>query len=134
MTLIAGLRLRFETAGPAGGRHRAAPARAGLLRRRRGRNITDDLLALDEVADLVGRQGLVFQQALRQRVQLVEVAGQDLAGGALALVDDAADFLVDELGRRVGDVLALRDRMTEKNLFLIVGVAQGPELFAEAEL
>src|SRR5438270_3758737 len=133
MTLVAGLRLRFETAGPAGGRHRAAPARAGLLRRRRGRNITDDPLALDEVADLVGRQGLVFQEALRQRVQLVEVAGQDLASGALALIDDAANLLVDELGRGVGDVLALGDRMAEEHLFLIVGVAQGPELLAKAE-
>src|SRR5712672_2549601 len=68
LRLAAGLRLRFETAWPAGGRHRAAPARPRLLGGRRGRHIADNALALDHPADLVRGQGLVFEETLRQRV------------------------------------------------------------------
>src|SRR5260370_5677572 len=67
-------------------------------------------------------------------VELMEVAGQNLARGALALVDDASDFLVDHLGGGVGDILALGHRVTEEDLFLVLAVTQRAELLAEAEL
>src|SRR5919198_254742 len=66
-------------------------------------------------------------------MQFVEARSQDLSCGLLAFVDDAADFLVDDLGGRLRYVLALRDRMTEEDLFLIRAVTQWPELFAEPE-
>src|SRR4051812_50217476 len=59
---------------------------------------------------------------------------QDLARGTLALVDDAADLVIDQLGCRIGDVLALSHRVPEENLLLVFGVAQRPELVAEPEL
>jgi hypothetical protein len=42
-------------------------------------------------------------------VQIFEMLGQDRAGAAFGLLDQAADLLVDELRRRLRDVLRLRD-------------------------
>src|SRR4051794_14976488 len=67
-------------------------------------------------------------------MKLLEMRRQDLARGALALVDDAADFVVDQLGRSVGDVLALGHRMAEEDLLLVFGITQRPELVTEPEL
>src|SRR5665213_426993 len=131
------LRLGADAARAARGRHRAAPAGTGtrLVGRgtRPGRGFAHDPLALDDAADLVGRQRLVFQQAVGERMQLVEMRRQDRPRGVLALLDEAADLVVDDLGGGVGDVLALRHRMAEEHLFLIVAVAQRPELLRKAE-
>src|SRR6185437_8939222 len=62
------------------------------------------------------------------------VLRQELAGALLALLDDAANLLVDHCRRGFGDVLALRHRMAEENLFLVLAIAQRPEFFGEAEL
>src|SRR5215831_12867200 len=60
--------------------------------------------------------------------------GQDLSRRLLAFVDDAADLLVDDLGGRLGNIFSLRDRVPEKHLLLVFGVAQWSELLAEPEL
>ena len=67
-------------------------------------------------------------------MQFLEMTGQDLAGGALTLIDDAADLLIDDLGGRVGDVLALRHGVAEEDLLLVLAVAERAELVAEAPL
>ena len=52
----------------------------------------------------------------------------------LAVLDHAADLLVDQLCRRVGHVLALGHGVTEEHFFLVLAVAQRSELVGEAEL
>src|SRR5215469_13705380 len=66
-------------------------------------------------------------------MQFVEPRGQDLPGSLLGFIDHPTDFLVDYLGCRIGNILALRDRMSEEHLLLVLGVAQRPEFLAEPE-
>src|SRR3546814_10290659 len=56
-------------------------------------------------------------QGLGDLVEVVAMFGQDAARIALGIVDDATDFLVDQPGGGVGNVLALGDRMAEEDLF-----------------
>ena len=58
-------------------------------------------------------------RALASVCRSSSLLGQDPARRGFALVDQAADLLVDQLGGRVGDVLALRHRMAEEHLFLV---------------
>src|SRR6185436_20329753 len=58
-------------------------------------------LAVEEVADLLARQGLVFQEAPSQGLELVLLLGQNAAGIVEPVLDQAADFRVDLLGRRL---------------------------------
>src|SRR5437899_12885403 len=64
-------------------------------------------------------------------MQFIEVARQDLARAALALVDDPPNLLVDDRSGGIRNVLALRNRVTEENLFLVIAVEQRTELLAE---
>src|ERR1700691_4168750 len=132
------LRLRLEAGGlaAAGGRHRGAASgrgRGGGRRLDRAAGVADDLFATDDAPDLVDREGLEFQQPLGQEMQLVNMRGQNLARRLLALLDDAANLVVDHLGGGVGDVLALGDGVAEEDLFLVLAVAQRAQLVAEAE-
>src|SRR5437763_321368 len=129
-------RLRFglEAGRPAGWRDRAAPSRARFVGNRTGGGLAHDPLPLDDPPDFIDRQRLVFEQPLCQCVQLVHTGAQNFSRGLLAFVDDAADLLVDHLGGRLGNVLALRNRVTEKYFLLVFGVAQGSELLAEPNL
>src|SRR3546814_7095832 len=93
-----------------------------------------DRFAANDLVDLVARQRLVFEQRLRVAMQLVHMLGQDAARLVLALLDEMAGFLVDQRGGVIGYVLALRHRMTEEHLLLVVGIAKPAELVAETEL
>src|SRR3546814_6755252 len=62
------------------------------------------------------------------------VLGEHLARLFLRFLDDAADLLVDQLRGGAGDGLAARYRVAEKNLFLVIDVAQAAELVAHAPL
>src|SRR5579862_8916402 len=58
--------------------------------------------------------------------------GNDLTGTLLAFVDDAPNLFIDDPRGRIGDVLALRNRVPEEDLFLILAIGQSPQLLAEA--
>src|SRR4051794_38242425 len=107
--LAAGLRLGLEAGRASGGRDGTASSRACIVGRRTSCRFANDPFPLDDPPNLLGRQGFVFEQPLRQRVQLVEPRSQDFTRRLLAFVDDAADLLVDYLGGGLGDVLALGD-------------------------
>src|SRR6185312_14286964 len=136
--LRARLWLGLEATGrlvAAGRRHRRSPpGRAARRILRRTAGVAHDLLAANDALDLIDRQRLELEQPARQRMQLLEMLGQNAARLALAILDDAANLLVDDLGGRVGDVLALRHRMAEEDLLLVLAVAQRSQLVAEAEL
>src|SRR5690606_23810241 len=66
------------------------------VRRRTG------LVTRHDVADLIGINGLIFQQGVFHQLKLVAVLFQDLARTSVALVDDALDLLVDHLGGLTG--------------------------------
>src|SRR6185312_5555903 len=115
------LGFRFEAAGRAAlagivARRRATGRHRRARPRRRGFAAADpDGIAAQERPHLFARQRLVLEEGVGDRVQIVEVLGQDPTGRGLALVDQAADLVIDQLGRRVGDVLALRHRVAEEN-------------------
>src|SRR3546814_9679974 len=67
-----------------------AGARNGRMPRRRiVAGIARRLLALQEALDLVAGQGLVFEQAFRQRDELVVLFREDTTGLGIGLVDQA---------------------------------------------
>ena len=51
---------------------------------------------------------------------------------SIAALDEAADLGVDLLRRRLGDVLLPSDRHAEEDLFLVLAVGDGAELFGQA--
>src|SRR5688572_16816732 len=107
--------------GAGGGRHGGALAFSAA-----------DILAADGALGFLAGQRLIFEQIAGEAVELVEMLGEDGAGGALGVLDQAADLGVDEAGGLLGDVLAPRDAVAEEHLFLIVAVAQPAELLAHA--
>src|SRR6202030_3340738 len=128
------VRLGFKAGRSAGGRHRAAPSGPRFVGYGTRGGLAHYPLTLDDPSDFIGCQRLVFEQPLCQCVQLVHSRTQNLSCGLLAFVDDPADFLVDDFGGRLGNVLALRNRVTEKHFFFVFGVAQWSQLLAEPEL
>ena len=83
--------------------------------------------ALQHAVDLLAAQGLVLEQRLGQRVQVVELLGQDALGLVVAALDQALDLGVDDLGGVFGDVLGARHRVAQEHLFLVVAVGDDAE-------
>src|SRR5690348_11501575 len=104
--LRARLRPRLETGRACDRRARGRDRRARLRRVGVGRALAD-LLAAQQRLHFIAGERLVFEQRLGDDVETVDVFREDLSGLALAFLDDATDFLVDQLGGLVGDVLAL---------------------------
>ena len=128
----AGLRLGLEAArGLAGWRHGRAPAPAcgsappgpPASRTIFSPRMTVPISSADSVS--------YSSSALASVMQLVEMLGQDLRARVFGLLDQAADLLVDQLRGGVRDVLALRHRVAEEHLLLVLAVAQRPELLAD---
>src|SRR3954468_3262847 len=71
--------------GARGGDER--PAVVGIL--------AADILALDRLLGLLAVQGLIFEEGAGEAVELVEMLGEDAAGGRLGFLDQAADLAVD---------------------------------------
>ena len=92
--------------------------------------LADRRPAGQQVADLLAGQRLVFEQALRQRLELVAVRGQDAPRLGETRLDQAPDLGVDLLRGRLGHVLLPRDRMAEEHLFLVLAVGDRAELVA----
>src|SRR5262249_36265008 len=109
-----GLRLWLKPA-----RARLGPRSPHLSRRRNRRTggslgllvlgDAHDLLPAQQRLDLVAGDRLVFHQRLSDRFQLLAVAVEHLARLLQALVDDAANLLIDHPRRLLGHVLALGD-------------------------
>src|SRR6202789_3631617 len=83
--------------------------------------------ALEQRDDLVARQRLVFEQAQRQHMQVAGPLDEDFLRPAVAVVDDALDFLVDALRGRLGNILRARHAVAEENLFLVLGIGDRPQ-------
>ena len=133
--LGAGLRLGAQAAGrflAVVGRGDGAARALGALRRFLARTV--DALAAQQRDDLGPGERLVLQQRAGDRVKIVDVLVQDAAGARLGLIDQTANLVVDEPGRRLGDVLALGHRMAEEDLLLVVRITQRSELAAHAPL
>src|SRR5690606_10660085 len=102
------LRLRLEAprrllAAASGGGNGGAPRHIAPGRLVRLRPV--DRLAPNDLVDLVARQGLVFEEGLREPVQLVQVLGQDCPRFLLARFHHAAGLLIDQAGSLIRDVL-----------------------------
>src|SRR5215469_15218066 len=128
------LRFRFETGRSSGWRYRATPSRANLVGCQVRRCLTHDPLAPDNSPNFLSRQCFVLKQTLGKRMQLIEMRSQDFPRALLALVDDPADLFVDNLCRRIGNILSLSDRVAEEHLFFVLAITQWSELFAKAKL
>src|SRR5690606_36185378 len=126
----AGSQSRRLRSGPL--RSRAAYAAARLARgrdRRAGdrkdrtlglRIFATDILAPDRALRFLAVQRLIFEQGAGEPVEFVEILGQDRARGALGLLDQAADLLVDQLGGFLRHILVARDAVAEEDFLLIV--------------
>src|SRR4051812_38374526 len=126
-----GLEAALAFAGPAA----AGPGRGdrgGPSGRDRLARVADRRLAVEEVADLVAREGLVFEKAARQGLEGGLLLDEDALRFAQALLDEAAHLGIDLLGRRLGDVLLPGDRHAEEDLVLVLAIGDGAELGREA--
>lgn len=86
-------RVDVSNAARAGRRHRA--------RARRRIDLPVQRLPGEDVAHVICRQCLVFEQRVRQRIQITAILRKDRAGPALRGFNDAADLAVHDLrGRR----------------------------------
>src|SRR5499427_1854583 len=130
LTAILCLRLRLHAAGSAGARARLAGGRHGRAARRwrLDHRFAVRPLAVEEVLDLVAREGLELEQRLGDLLPVVALLGDDAPRLLLARLDQTADLGVDLLSGLVGDVRALRHRMAQKNLLLVALVAHTAEL------
>ena len=72
----------------------------------------------DQLFDLGDGQDLALDQGLGQAFQLVAVLFEDAVGAVVGLAEDAADFLVDELGGVLGVVAGLAHLAAEERMFL----------------
>src|SRR5262249_60883218 len=128
---------RWRRGRPAAARLRAGPRFAGRRHRRaaRGgfrRRLSRWLLAGQEVLDLLAGERFVFDQALRQELEVGSTLGHDLPRELIAILDEALDFGVDLAGRVFGHVLLAGHRIAEENLFLVLALGHGTELLREA--
>src|SRR5215207_5183044 len=121
---------------------RAANAGCGTLslRDRRARSgdrrtlgtATIDRAAAQERLDLVAAQSLIFEQRLGKRLELLAMLLEQALGAVIALLDDAADFLVDRLRGLVRHVLLPIDRIAEEHLFVGLRILQRAERIRHA--
>ena len=65
-------------------------------------------LTVHDVVDLIAVDGLLLDQGLCHRVQLVEVAFEDVLRTLVVPLDDPTDLLVYHMRRLIGDRLLLR--------------------------
>ena len=61
-----------------------------------------------QIAHFLAGQGLVFEKALRERVQIFDMLGKEGAGALLALIHEAAHLRIDQLRRLGRDILRAR--------------------------
>src|SRR5216683_2432787 len=96
--------LRFwrSTSGRAAWRRRAA-----IGGRRRDRKLAE--MAVDELVELVGAEGLLLDEPGDHRVEEAPVLREELVRAPASAVDDLVDLAVDQLGRLLGVVLLLLD-------------------------
>src|SRR5258708_21771761 len=111
-----GLRLRRDVPG-LGARARLAGRRyRGATRGGIARAFARRLLADQQILDLVAGERLVFDQALREQLEIGALLGDDLLRHLIAFLDEALDLAVDLLDGFLRDVLLARHRITEENL------------------
>src|SRR5450830_2001358 len=91
--------------------------------------------ASHDVVDLLGIDGFVLHQRVRHGVELVAVIRQDLLGRAIALVNDAAHFRVDQLGRLTREAGVLTAAATTQEYLLVfLGIHQRTQFLGQAPL
>src|SRR3990170_7640593 len=92
----------------------------GLIRLGR-RELADG--RLEQARQVIALDRLHFFDAGDHLFELVAVLGEDLLGGVVGLVDDAADLLVDLLGDLLAVVALLGDLAAEKDHLLLAAEA-----------
>src|SRR5579872_1988353 len=90
-----------------------------------GREDLVELFAVDRLDDL---------QPLDHRIHLASLLGQDAPCGLVAVVDDAADLLVDDGGHLLGVVPLLAEVAAEEDELLFVAHRDRAELLRHAPL
>src|SRR5258708_14376125 len=128
-----GLRLRlqatgFRTRGRLAGRRNSGTARRGRLDHR----FACRTLAREQVLDLVAGQGLEFEQAFGEGLEIGALLLEDLLGFGIAGLDQALDLAVDLAACFLGDVLLARHLIAQEYLILVLAIGDGAERFREA--
>src|SRR5690606_20769035 len=90
--------------------------------------------AFHDRVDLRHVAGLVLEQRLGPRVQLVQVLGEDGPGPVVGVVEDLAHLFVDPARGLVGHALVLRDRAAEEHLVLFLAIGDRTEFGRQAPL
>src|SRR5690606_25260303 len=103
---------------------------AGAVPARRRRR----LAAFHDGVDLRRVDGLVLQQQLGHRVQLVDVLGEDGLGAVVRAVQDPVHDLVDLARGLVGHALVLGHRTAEEHLVLLLAIGDRTEFVGKAPL
>ncbi len=98
----------------------------------RGRICALRLLALEQIADILTRESLVFDQRARHGLELIALFAEDSARFREAVFHETAHFGVDLARRRLGNVLLTADLHTEEDLVAVLAVRDRAELFREA--
>src|SRR4030081_3292428 len=126
------LRLRLQTTGfrtraRLAGRRNSGTARRGRLDHR----FACRALAREQVLDLVAGQGLEFEQAFGQGLEIGTLLLEDLLGFGIAGLDQALDLAVDLAARFLGDVLLARHLVAQEYLILVLAIGDGAERLGE---
>src|SRR2546427_464527 len=84
--------------------------------------------------DLLAVERLTLEQRAGERVELLDVLIEDLAGAGGALHDDALDLGVDEQRGRLAVILRARDLPPQKDVLLVLAEGQRAELVGHPPL
>src|SRR5439155_24106179 len=108
---------------------------SGVLRRgRAGRGRRLRLLTVEDLVELLAIDRFHDLEALDDRVHLGALLGQHSLGRLVAVVDDAADLLVDQRCDLLGVVPLLTEVTAEEDELLLVAHRHGAELVRHAPL
>jgi hypothetical protein len=79
------------------------------------------------VVNLIGINGLELDQRISHGMQLVEIIPQHLFGTPVITVNDRANFLVDDMGGFIRNILMPGHRPPQKHLAIVFAVGQRPQ-------
>src|SRR5262245_21915166 len=120
---------------PASEARRRAASGAMVLNRggRRGRGVLERARP-EDAGDLLTVERLALQEGPGQRVELVDVVGEDLARAVGALEYNLLDLAVDQERRVLAVVLGARHLATEEDVLLVLAEGQRPQVLGHPPL